>query len=146
MGNFESLLRVMLQTWLRATVASSPAETASAVAGAWGAEAVAVAPGAAKCPSPPAPHPSTHPPICPRPAPMAARAPRTPPDSAPCAAAQSPDRRHRGRSHLAAPPARHPGYSPSAQGHSRGGRDSGGGTLMSRRERSPATGPTYSPC
>lgn len=74
-------------------------------------------------PAPPAPHPPTRL----WPAPMAARASFSPPDSAPCAAAQSSDPRHRGQSHLAAPPARHPGHSPSSHSDSRGDRDSGGG-------------------
>lgn len=60
---------------------------------------------------------------------MAARTQRSPPDSAPRAAAQFADQRHRDQSHLAAPPARHPGHSPSFHGDSRdhGDNDSGEG-------------------
>ncbi|KAG8508602.1 hypothetical protein J0S82_020653 [Galemys pyrenaicus] len=89
--------------------------------------AAAAAPGAAKCPSPPLRPPTHLPARGQRPSPMAARARRSPPDSAPCAAALHADQRHPGQSHLAAPPARHPGHSPSAHGDSRGDRDSGGG-------------------
>ncbi|KAF7483199.1 Hypothetical predicted protein [Marmota monax] len=58
---------------------------------------------------------------------MAARARRNPQDSAPCAAAQLAAPRHRGHSHLAAPPAHRPGHSPCAHDDSRSDRDSGGG-------------------
>lgn len=57
---------------------------------------------------------------------MAARTRRSPQDSAPRATAQLAVPRHRGHSHLAAPPAYRPGHSPrAADSHS--GRDNGGG-------------------
>lgn len=57
---------------------------------------------------------------------MAARTRHSPQDSAPRATAQLAVPRHRGHSHLAAPPAHRPDHSPrAADSHS--GRDNGGG-------------------